>query len=125
GQGNDGTVTEVSKTAHHEKIITFLRHVSKEKQNAPLNAWTTKKHVAVGTQKSRIRLACIKSPEVDRTTRKKAKEWFINSQAWPKSLKLPSGGNVTDQPPRPKSSKNMAINEWPTSKEESSKIGKI
>ncbi|MED6116413.1 hypothetical protein PIB30_100160, partial [Stylosanthes scabra] len=36
GQGNDGTVTEASKTAHHEKNIIFLRRVSKEKRNAPL-----------------------------------------------------------------------------------------
>ncbi|MED6190435.1 hypothetical protein PIB30_105883 [Stylosanthes scabra] len=98
---------------------------AKKSETPPLNAWTTKKHVAAGNQKSETRLACIKSPEVDRTTRKKPKEWVINSQAWPNSLKLPSGGNVTDQPPRPKSSKNKAINKWPTSKEESSKIGKI
>ncbi|MED6141594.1 hypothetical protein PIB30_105015, partial [Stylosanthes scabra] len=125
GKGMMGRLQKSRKPHTMRKIISFLRHVSKEKRNAPLNAWTTKKHVAAGTQKSGIRLACIKSPEVDRTTRKKAKEWVINSQAWPKSLKLPSGGNVTDQPPRPKSSKNKAINKWPTSKEESSKIGKI
>ncbi|MED6165176.1 hypothetical protein PIB30_097099, partial [Stylosanthes scabra] len=78
-----------------------------KKSETPLsNAWTTKKHVAAGTQRSGIPLHASKSPESDRTTRKNAKKWVINSQAWPKSLKLPSGGNVTDRPPRPKSSKN-------------------
>ncbi|MED6127744.1 hypothetical protein PIB30_091084 [Stylosanthes scabra] len=114
GQGNDRTVTEVSKIAPHEK-----------NEKPPLNAWTTKKHVAARTQKSRTRLTRIKSPKVDRTAWKKTEKWVVNSQAWPKSLKLPSGGNVTDQPPKPKSSKNKALNKWPTSKEESPKIGKI
>ncbi|MED6116735.1 hypothetical protein PIB30_102959, partial [Stylosanthes scabra] len=83
------------------------------------------KHVAAGTRVSGTRLTCIKSPEVDSTTQTKVEKWIVNSQAWPKSLKLPSGGNVTDQPSRPKSSKNKAINKWPTSKEESLKIEKI
>ncbi|MED6149785.1 hypothetical protein PIB30_065915 [Stylosanthes scabra] len=39
-----------------------------------------------------------------------------NSQAWPKSLKLPSGDNVTGQPLGPKSLRNKVTKEWPTSK---------
>ncbi|MED6209544.1 hypothetical protein PIB30_055720 [Stylosanthes scabra] len=108
-----------------EKPLLSSATSAKKNETPPLNAWTTKKHVAVRTQEGGTRLTRIKSPEVDRTARKNAEKWIVNLQAWPKSLKLPSGGNVTDQPPRPKSSKNKAINKWPTSKEESPKIGKI
>ncbi|MED6163594.1 hypothetical protein PIB30_081506, partial [Stylosanthes scabra] len=86
-----------------EKPLLSSATSAKKNETPPLNAWTTKKHVVSGIQEGRTRLTRIKSPGVNRTARKKAEKWVVNSQAWPKSLKLPSGGNVTDQPPRPKS----------------------
>ncbi|MED6117285.1 hypothetical protein PIB30_108553 [Stylosanthes scabra] len=87
GQRNDETVTEVSKTAPHEKnhYCPLPRQLGKRKR-PPLNAWTTKKHVAAGTQEGGTRFTCIKSPEVDRTTRKKLGKWVVTRKLGPKAL---------------------------------------
>ncbi|MED6210550.1 hypothetical protein PIB30_065150 [Stylosanthes scabra] len=74
--------------------------------------------------KSEPSLHASSNRKIDGTTRKTSKR-VHNSQAWPKNLKLPSGGNVTDQPLGPKLLRNKAANEWPTNKRESSKIGNI
>ncbi|MED6186676.1 hypothetical protein PIB30_069046, partial [Stylosanthes scabra] len=75
--------------------------------------------------KGGTRFTYIKSPEVDKTTRKKHRKQVVTRKLDPKGPKLPSGGNVTDQPPRPELSKNKATNKRHTNKKESPKIGKI
>ncbi|MED6152493.1 hypothetical protein PIB30_092644 [Stylosanthes scabra] len=51
--------------------------MEREKETPPLNAWTSKKHVAAGTQEGGTRFTYIKSPEVDRTTWKKLEKWVV------------------------------------------------
>ncbi|MED6181998.1 hypothetical protein PIB30_024627 [Stylosanthes scabra] len=125
-QKRERSSRKVSKTApHEENHYCPPPHQLRKSETTSLNAWTTKKHVAAGTRKGGTRFTYIKSPKVDRTTQKRHGKRAVTRKLGPKGPKLPIGGNVTGQPPRPKLSKNKAINKRPTNKEESPKIEKI
>ncbi|MED6175210.1 hypothetical protein PIB30_076264 [Stylosanthes scabra] len=105
-----GRLQKSRKSHPTRKIITFLHHVSKEKRNAPSQRLDHKETRSSRNSEKRNSPYMHQVTESRQNHPEKGQKMGRKLASLAQKPQAPEWGNVTNQPPRPKSSKNKAIN---------------